>query len=261
MWYWYFKIHVFNILGANIASLRLKLSRFGCFIYFWIKFGGMNSNKQIHIRRRNNIILFMLSIIYIFLLGLFDGWDRMHFVYFTFISAIYMISIYTVKDTRTKFFYAPAFLIVLTWISELLKLSILSQISGILSTVYFLYVIVYIIKKVARSRTVGFLEFLESINVYLLLGIAGAILFKAVDLYDPNAFNHTGDALKHQSDYIYFSFVTLTTLGYGDITPISPIARSLSIFFSVSGQLYLTMIIAMLVGKYICQETTKIIED
>lgn len=220
----------------------------------------MSSNKQLHIRKRNNIILFILSIFYIFILGFFDGWIRMHFVYYTFISAIYMVSIYTVKDSGTRFFYAPALLVILTWVAEVFKWPYLGQLSGILSTFYFLFVIVLLVKRVAGSRTVSLLEFLESINVYLLLGIAGSILFNATYSHDPGAFHYEGVQLNHQSDFIYFSFVTLTTLGYGDITPISPLARSLSIFFSVAGQLYLAMIIAMLVGKYIGQATNEVNE-
>jgi len=101
------------------------------------------------------------------------------------------------------------------------------------------------------------LEFLESVNVYFLLGIAGSILFGAIYESNNSAYNHAGEAFTSQADFIYFSFVTMSTLGYGDITPNVPLARSLAIFFSVAGQLYLTMIIAMLVGKFIGQKTVK----
>jgi hypothetical protein len=57
-------------------------------------------------------------------------------------------------------------------------------------------------------------------------------------------------------DYLYFSFVTLTTLGYGDITPVSAFAKSLTIFIAITGQLYLTILIAMLVGKYLSSTQT-----
>ena len=100
------------------------------------------------------------------------------------------------------------------------------------------------------------LEFLESVNVYLLLGIAASILFAAVNESNQDAYNHTGETFKSQADFIYFSFVTMSTLGYGDITPRDSLARSLAIFFSVTGQLYLTMIIAMLVGKFLGQKSS-----
>lgn len=210
-------------------------------------------SKQSNKRRTNNLILFSLNAVYIFVLGLFDGLVEMRFVYYTMISAIYIASVFTVKNSGIRYFVAPFLLIILTWITEILKFQLISEISGILSTVYFFFVIVLLVKRVAGSKNVGALEFLESINVYLLLGIAGSLLFNALYSYEPTAFHYAGEALNNHSDFIYFSFVTMTTLGYGDITPVSPLARSLSIFFSVSGQLYLTMIIAMLVGKYIGQ--------
>jgi voltage-gated potassium channel len=213
--------------------------------------------KQSNNRRRNNLILFSLNIVYIFVLGLFDGQFDMHYMYFALISIIYIASIFTINDSGTKIISAPIILIILTWLGELLHMPTLGQLSGILATLFFLYVIILLVKRVASSKTVGALEFLESVNVYLLLGIAGSLLFNALYSNNATSFHYAGEILKNHSDFIYFSFVTLTTLGYGDITPVDNLARSLSIFFSVSGQLYLTMIIAMLVGKYITQQTEK----
>ena len=52
------------------------------------------------------------------------------------------------------------------------------------------------------------------------------------------------------SHFLYYSFVTLTTLGYGDITPVHPVARMLSYLEAVIGQLYLAVLVASLVGRY-----------
>lgn len=208
-------------------------------------------------RKRNNLILFSLSIIYIFGLGLFEGLADMHFVYYSLISAIYITAIITVKDAELSYFYAPFILVILTWVTEFIDLPLLSEITGSLSTLFFIFVIVLLIQRVGKSKSVSSLEFLESINVYLLIGIAGSILFYAIYKHNPESFNHPGEHLGQHSDFIYFSFVTLATLGYGDITPVDSLARSLAILFSVTGQLYLTMIIAMLVGKFIGQETEK----
>ena len=206
-------------------------------------------------RKKKNLILFSLNLAYIFVLGLFEDYLDMQFFYYTFISAIYIASIFTIHKKGLRFFYLPTILVILTWITEILDFAIISQIAGILATIFFFYIIVLLVKRVAGSKTVGTLEFLESINVYLLLGIAGSILFNALYSFEPTSFMYSSEMLKYHSDFIYFSFVTMTTLGYGDITPVHSLARSLAIFFSVSGQLYLTMIIAMLVGKFIGQQT------
>lgn len=205
-------------------------------------------------KARHNLLLFVLSFIYIFVIGLFSDFKNLNFVYYIFISAIYFVSILTIKDKSNYYFYISAAMIVLTWVSDFLDLPLLSRITGIISTLFFFLIIVFLIVRVARSKTVGMLEFLESINIYLLLGIAGSILFSIIYRQNHDAYNPPGEILTSQSDFIYYSFVTMTTLGYGDITPNDSLARSLSIFFSVTGQLYLTMIIAMLVGKYLSNQ-------
>ena len=63
--------------------------------------------------------------------------------------------------------------------------------------------------------------------------------------------NFAGSTAQGFHDYLYFSFVTMTTLGYGDVTPISSTAKSTTIIIAVAGQLYLTILVAMLVGKFL----------
>lgn len=89
--------------------------------------------------------------------------------------------------------------------------------------------------------------------VYLLLGTIWAILYSNIFYFWPASFNGISNSKPHLhfADFIYFSFVTLTTLGYGDITPASPFARALTFMQAVTGQLYLTIMVAGLVGKAI----------
>ena len=84
---------------------------------------------------------------------------------------------------------------------------------------------------------------------FVYLGIIGGILFEASYLMDHNTFDINGGF----SGYIfyYFSFVTITTLGYGDITPQLPSSQSLTVVMNIIGQFYLIIIIGVFVGKYI----------
>jgi hypothetical protein len=66
----------------------------------------------------------------------------------------------------------------------------------------------------------------------------------------PEAIDLTGRTSAYLHEYIYYTFVTFTTLGYGDIIPLKPISKSLALLISISGQIYVAIIIAMLVGKY-----------
>jgi len=84
---------------------------------------------------------------------------------------------------------------------------------------------------------------------YLFMGFFGANLYVLVELIYPGSFSIPHEIiLKDPSILKYFSFVTLTTLGYGDISPISSQARSLSVLEALVGQIYLAVLIARLVG-------------
>lgn len=207
-------------------------------------------------RAKYNLVLFILNLVYIFIIGLFDPYTDTGLIYALMITAIFLVSVFATNDKSRRFFYLPIFVIILNWLSWFFELPFLSETTSIVSTLFFLYIIVYLVVRVAGSKAVGPLEFLESINVYLLLGIAGSLLFRAVFESYPGAYNLSNEQISEHAQFIYYSFVTMTTLGYGDITPVNPLARSLSIFFSVAGQLYLTMIVAILVGKYLSRKSS-----
>ncbi len=85
---------------------------------------------------------------------------------------------------------------------------------------------------------------------YLLIGLTFATLFHLINLVTPGSFTYGLDpsAMLNFSDFVYFSFVTLATLGYGDIVPITDQARSLAILEAITGALYLAILIAKLVS-------------
>lgn len=93
-----------------------------------------------------------------------------------------------------------------------------------------------------------------AVAVYLLLGLIWMLGYDLVYLTVPGAFRfaHTGDeATHHIHDLLYYSFITLTTIGYGDIVPAHPAARSLAMAEGLVGQLYPAILIARLVSMQI----------
>lgn len=202
-------------------------------------------------RSIRNTVLFGLCFIYIFIIGLFDNSEIRDIVYYVTIAAIYFSAVLVIADQSYKYFYLAILLIALDMLTIFFDLHDFSALTSLASLLFFLYVIYHLVVRIASSKIVGKLEFLEAINIYLLFGIIGSVLFRVVYANDPNSFNYPGETLRETADFLYFSFVTISTLGYGDITPNDSLAKSLSIFLSVAGQLYLAMIIAMLVGKYL----------
>ncbi|WP_228016118.1 potassium channel family protein [Leptolyngbya ectocarpi] len=95
------------------------------------------------------------------------------------------------------------------------------------------------------------------ISVYLLLGFVWALLYGIVNTLDANAFSQplvrTGSYLRP----LHFSFTTLTTLGYGDIVPLSEVAQVLTNLEAIVGQMYSSVLIAILIGSYLAQRSSQ----
>jgi hypothetical protein len=90
-----------------------------------------------------------------------------------------------------------------------------------------------------------------AIVLYLLLGVMWAFAYAMLNVLLPNAFTDGAGKTPALTEWIYFSFVTLTTVGYGDITPVARAARSLAMLEALVGQLYPAIIIARLVSLQI----------
>lgn len=114
-----------------------------------------------------------------------------------------------------------------------------------------------LIAHVSLAKTVEKSTVLCAINSYLLMGLTSSILFLLLDLVIPSSFSQIVAGPGSLSNFVYFGFVTLSTLGYGDITPAEPLARSLAIFTALGGQLYLVIVIALIIGKFLNSQRQK----
>ena len=110
-------------------------------------------------------------------------------------------------------------------------------------------VIAYVLlTQVFRRGRVTHVRIQGAIAVYLMLGVAWAHAYHIAAVMHPGAFAAQSGELVLPSDWIYFSFVTLTTVGYGDITPAIPVAKTLAVGEALTGQLYLAVMVARLVA-------------
>jgi len=120
-----------------------------------------------------------------------------------------------------------------------------------------------ILADIARTRTVTMDTIFGAACVYLLLGLFWGSLYRLVLWADPGAFRFpsfatTGAGLESVPGWItYFSLVTLATVGYGDVTPASPLARSLAAIEGMTGQLYVAIMIARLVALQVKHGTDR----
>ena len=97
----------------------------------------------------------------------------------------------------------------------------------------------------------------DAVVIYLLIGITWSDVYAVLEHLPPGSFNLAGASAIEVPAFTYYSFVTLTTLGYGDVTPLTDQARSLAILEAVIGQLYMTVLVARLVGLLISHSSRK----
>ena len=102
------------------------------------------------------------------------------------------------------------------------------------------------------GRQVNVEMVLSTISGYLCLGFVFAIFYIVLERHIPGSF-HGPNGVASRQDLFYFSFVTLSTLGYGDVVPVRPEARSLAVLTAVIGQMYIALVMAMIVGKFIAR--------
>jgi hypothetical protein len=134
------------------------------------------------------------------------------------------------------------------------SLDILDYLATIISIILFCIVI---LAQVLKKGPITFRRIQGAIAVYLLLGLAWAHAYELIEYLSPGSFAGTIYSSGRFSSWVYFSFVTLATLGYGDISPVQPLARSLSVAEAITGQLYLAILIARLVSQELYYRTSR----
>ncbi len=127
--------------------------------------------------------------------------------------------------------------------------------------IIFMGLITYaVLSTVASQKTVTADTMFGAITGYFLIGLAWSFLYLTIDSYTPEAFSdhlvytNSRDQFQH---FIYYSFITLTTVGYGDIVGNTDVARMFSWLEAVVGQIYLAVWISQLVGLRILTKTSR----
>jgi hypothetical protein len=162
-----------------------------------------------------------------------------------------------VTVTSKKAFWACVSLIALAFLLHVIAAQTkgtelqqsLSTAASVINAAFVAITIVALMRNMFRTHRVTSNMIVCGICIYLLIGILWTVLFALLLTWNPDAI-----ALREGASLFYFSFTTLTTLGYGDITPTGKLAQDLAIMEAITGQVYLAIFIARLVGLHIAHE-------
>ena len=117
------------------------------------------------------------------------------------------------------------------------------------SIVLFLLLDYILLRELIRDKSFTIKSILGAISGYLFLGLIGGVIFEIVYFLNPSSF--IGMALERSYSFYYYSFIAITTVGFGDIVPTNPVSQSITILMTILGQFYLTVVVAVFVGKFL----------
>jgi Ion channel len=182
----------------------------------------------------------------------------MRLVLFRLLGAVsFFAGVYAVSDRRAQWITAFALAIPAEVLNTMFALRPDPQIAVatlLCSILFVVFTLVSLLRAVIRSERVTHDTIYGAISVYLLMAIAWGVAYLSLVTVQPGAI--AMDPARHSNhqmewfDCLFYSFVTLTSTGYGDIVPVTPQARSLSILEAVSGIMYVAVLIARLVGLH-----------
>ncbi|HSC54067.1 MAG TPA: potassium channel family protein [Phnomibacter sp.] len=214
----------------------------------------MNSNRYARFFDAGSLLL-LITLFAVFALPLFPpSWlvllNPISFV------GIFLASAYSLPKKRNQHLWGASVVIVLLLLPLFIDLQWVRVVSKSIQALYFFWQVISLVREIAHTKEVNKPVIVDAVAAYFLLGIAFSLLVVMVAIIIPGSYSIAPNDLndpnryKAMQEFSYYTFVTYTSTGFGDIVPLKPAARTLSILIASSGQLYIATIIAMLVGKY-----------
>jgi voltage-gated potassium channel len=210
--------------------------------------------KKFSERNKYSVLLFFLFFA-IALSPIITDYFDIRITFFFAISLVAISAIQSMTGKKTIFIIGLIllfFLIIILWASFISQSFVVNLFYYIIHITFFSYITINIFYSTYRSTTVNQNVVHGAIVVYLMIGLCFSFTYGLVEFLHPGSFSNisAASAVGHRP-FLYFSFVTLTTLGYGDIVPLTAVARSLAVLEAVIGQVYLIINVSWLVGLYV----------
>lgn len=176
-----------------------------------------------------------------------------------FFTLIFILAVYSLSDR--KIYFIVTLILALgsgttSWVYFTTEHHIALFFDVATNVLFFGYMVVLFAIKVFHHEVVDSETIFGALCIYFFVAFFWAFAFYLMDLSEPQSF-YLGARSKDITSYMYFSLVTLSTLGYGDITPHTPPAKILSALEAVLGQLYLAVVVARFVGIEIASKRSK----
>ncbi len=174
-----------------------------------------------------------------------------------FMTATVICMLYLITNRKRLLYFGgvlAGIMILTMWLDNFFEHDIFSTVSMICGILLTLVVTKNTLMLIIKTETVSREVVYAAMLLYILIAKMWAMVYMLLYLIDAAAFNLPG-GLGNLLLFEYYSFVTLTTLGFGDITPLTNVAKMFSALEAVIGQLYLVVVIAWFVGMRVATKS------
>jgi voltage-gated potassium channel len=205
--------------------------------------------------------LLALLVLYISLAPFLEGTVRLKIIMDCVLSAVLISSIFAVSHKKWDVVFSALLagpLLIGLWTRYFYKTNFLTLFIGVFVILFMGYLAIIFLRFIFEQEEVDSSTIYASIVTYILAGIMWSAVYSILETMIPGSFSASSRPIDSSGTrFIYYSFVTITTLGYGDIIPATSKAGALSIIEAITGQFYLAVLVARLVGIHISQSILK----
>ena len=207
--------------------------------------------KHLEIVDSHRIHILMISILSLVFITPFLAQSDLlvdYFIKFNFLIIVIACYLIIRRIKSSRYIGLITFLFII--IDAFLEHDILNYISQIGMSYLIIHAFILVLKEAMSLKGDTKNLILVSITGYLIIGLIGGFLAASLEFLHPNSYTHSTGMTLDLYNYIYYSFVTMTTLGYGDIIPVTEKSQALALMLVISGQLFLSVIIAINIAKF-----------
>ena len=209
--------------------------------------------------QRRFLILLVLILALLVLAPFLDDFIETRILMDAFLTAIFCAIIFAIRSTRSHLIVASFLalpLIISIWSFYFVGFASLNLLTRIFGALFCGYAVINILRIVVQSEEVTKETIYAAIVAYMLMALMWAFLYMILELLVPGSFSFPERGFRTETmRFKYFSFVTITTLGYGDIAPLTNKASSLVMLEALIGQVYLVVLVAWLVGMHVSRRS------
>jgi hypothetical protein len=204
------------------------------------------------------VFLLIAMLMFIIFLPFIDEFVKNLVFVNLFLTAIFITAFYSIVGKKKHLVIAIILVVPLVlsvWFQYALKSDTIRVVGNIFGVLFFAFAIFSLLDFIFGAKDVNKQIIFAAIAVYLLLAMMWSYLYRILEYFYPGSFA-IPEARRDLDQFValYYSFVTITTLGYGDIIPLTNKASSLSILEAIIGQIYLVVLVAFLVGMHVARK-------